>query len=96
MITALDSSVILDVLTARSAFAEASETMLRQAATEGKLVISECALAEICPAFPSATAIEEFLADWEIEFVPSSRPSVLLAGRFFAHTWPAAGKAVGL
>ena len=92
MITALDSSVILDVLTARSSFADASEALLRRAATEGRLIVGECVLAEICPAFKDTAAIEEFLADWEIEFVPSSRPSVLLAGRFFAQHVARGGK----
>ena len=49
MISALDSSVILDVLTADPKFAESSEALLRQAATDGKLVIGECVLAENCP-----------------------------------------------
>ena len=51
MISALDSSVILDVLTASPDFADASEALLRQAAIAGKLIISESVLAEICPAF---------------------------------------------
>jgi len=49
MISALDSSVILDVLTDNPQFADASEALLRRAVTEGKLVIGECALAEIPP-----------------------------------------------
>jgi len=84
MISALDSSVILDVLTASPSFADASEALLRQAATTGKLIISECVLAEICPVFKGQGAVAEFLSDWEIEFVPSSRESVLLAGEHFA------------
>ncbi|MCX6908267.1 MAG: type II toxin-antitoxin system VapC family toxin [Verrucomicrobia bacterium] len=85
MISALDSSVILDVLTASAAFADASESLLRQAAAEGRLIVGECVLAEICPAFKNADAVAEFLSDWQIEFVPSSRQSVLLAGQHFAH-----------
>ena len=84
MISALDSSIILDVLTGPEKFADAAETLLRQAAQEGKLIINECVLAEIRPAFPSDRDMEEFLADWQIEFTPSSRESALLAGRLFA------------
>ena len=51
MISALDSSVILDVLTADADFSDASEALLRRAMAEGKLVVGECALAEIAPAF---------------------------------------------
>lgn len=84
MISALDSSVILDVLTANPEFADTSEALLRQALTEGKLVIGECVLAEIAPAFKDEEMLKEFLADWQVEFVPSSRDSAILAGRNFA------------
>jgi len=85
MISALDSSIILDVLTANPQFADTSEALLRKAMTEGKLVIGECALAEIAPALKDEKALKEFLADWQIEFVPSSRDSAIVAGRNFAH-----------
>lgn len=84
MISALDSSVILDVLTADPQFANSSEALVRQAMTQGKLVVGECVLAEIAPAFKDEKMLMEFLADWEIEFVPSSRDSAILAGRNFA------------
>lgn len=84
MISALDSSVILDVVAADQRFAETSERLLRRASIEGKLIIGECVLAEIAPAFGDARTIEEFLTDWQIEFVPSSRESALLAGTSFA------------
>ena len=84
MISALDSSVILDVLTGDADFADASEALLRQAGQAGKLIVGECVLAEIRPALARDTEVEEFLADWQIEFVPSSRESALLAGRNFA------------
>ena len=84
MISALDSSVILDVLTSNPQFADTSEAVLRRAMAEGKLVIGECVLAEIGPAFGDEKTLKEFLADWQIEFVPSSRDSAILAGRSFA------------
>ena len=84
MISALDSSVILDVLTADPQFVDTAEALLRRAVTQGKLVIGECVLAEIAPAFKDEKTLKEFLADWRIEFVPSSRDSAILAGRSFA------------
>ena len=84
MISALDSSVILDVLTENPESADTSEALLRRALTEGKLVIGECVLAEIAPTFKDEKMLREFLADWQIEFVPSSRESAILAGRNFA------------
>jgi predicted nucleic acid-binding protein len=84
MISAVDSSVILDVLTDSAVFGDASEDLLRQALSEGKLIVGECVLAEIAPAFEDEKKLEEFLGDWEIEFVPSSLKSALLAGRNFS------------
>lgn len=83
MISALDSSVILDVLVDDAAFGEASEFVLRRALLEGRLVISECVLAEIRPAFGSTEMLEEFLSDWQISFAPSSPASAMLAGEHF-------------
>jgi predicted nucleic acid-binding protein len=93
MISALDSSVILDVLSADPQFADTSEALLRQAAAQGKLVIGECVLAEIAPAFKDEMTLEEFLADWQIEFVPSSRASAILAGRNFSRYLMRGGRA---
>jgi predicted nucleic acid-binding protein len=84
MISALDSSVILDVLTADPQFADASEGLLRRAVTEGKLVVGECVLAEITPAFKDAEELKEFMADWGIEYIPSCQESAILAGRNFS------------
>jgi predicted nucleic acid-binding protein len=84
MISALDSSVILDVLAGDPQFADSSEALLRRGAAEGKLVVGEYVLAEITPAFRDDESLSEFLADWHIEFVPSSRDSAILAGRHFA------------
>jgi len=84
MISAVDSSVVLDVVTDDPQFADASEAVLRRALTEGQLIIGESVLAEIRPAFRDTAECEEFLADWQLEFVPSSRTSALLAGDLFA------------
>jgi predicted nucleic acid-binding protein len=60
------------------------QNRLRKAAGEGGLIICECVLAEIRPAFASAGQLDEFVADWELRFVSSSRESALLAGEIFA------------
>jgi hypothetical protein len=84
MISAIDSSVILDVLTADRTFADASERALRDASREGSLILNECVLAEIFPAFREKNELEEFLADWQLEFVASTVKSAVLAGECFA------------
>jgi len=48
--TALDSSVILDVITDDPSWGHASEKSLCEASALGQLVIGECVLAEIVPA----------------------------------------------
>jgi len=64
-------------------FANRSETALPMAASHGALVVCECVIAEIRPAFDD-TDIEEFLVDWNLEFSASTRASALLAGAMFA------------
>lgn len=83
MKTALDSSVILDVITDDPTWAEASERALTEALTEGVLVVGECVLAEITPALDESD-LTDFLADWKIRFIPSSSESAISAGRMFA------------
>lgn len=92
MLTAVDSSVLLDVIIASPLHAEASEQALRTASSEGGLLICECVLAEIRPAF-SGSNIHEFLADWQLRFLPSSLESALLAGEIFAGYLQRGGKA---
>jgi predicted nucleic acid-binding protein len=83
MRTASDTSVLLDLVLDDPLFANRSEAALRSAAAAGALTICECVLAEIRPAFRPAE-IDEFLSDWGIEFVPSTRDSCLFAGEMFA------------
>ena len=82
MKTALDTSVILDVVTNDPLHADVSEKAIKRALGQGQLVIGECVLAEIATAF-SEEALPDFLADWNIVFIPSSRESVIHAGGVF-------------
>jgi len=45
--TAVDSSVLLDVIVNDSSFADRSEVALRRVASEGSLIVCECVVAEI-------------------------------------------------
>ena len=92
MISAVDSSVLLDVLTDDAEFAERSEAVLRRASREGQLVLCECVVAEILPAFSDTAEFDLFLAEWELRFIPSSRASAVLAGRHFSTYLARAGK----
>ena len=91
MITAIDSSVLLDVLCDDPAHADSSEKILRKAMAEGRLIICECVLAEIRPAL-SESDLREFLDEWRIDFIPSTRETALLAGGHFARYLGRGGK----
>ena len=78
MTTAVDSSVILDVLTGTAG--QESLDALRKASREGRLIVCESVIAEMRPVFRELSAFEQFMEDWGLEFVPGSRESALLAG----------------
>ena len=82
MKTALDSSVILDVITDDPTWAEPSVDTLIIAGREGSLIIGECVLAEITPAIGSHQ-IAVFLNAWNIKYHPSSQESATLAGEMY-------------
>jgi predicted nucleic acid-binding protein len=82
MVTAVDSSVLLDVLLNDPQHAPPSIAALRHAATEGSLIICETTLAEIVPTLSGAD-LPQLLSDWSLAFVPSSQASATLAGEMF-------------
>jgi predicted nucleic acid-binding protein len=92
VISALDSSVILDVVVDDVEHAEASARALQRALAEGQLIICECVLAEVRPAFPSDKEFASFLSDWRVEFIPSTRESAMLAGKLFRRHLERGGK----
>lgn len=82
MITALDTSVILDVVTHDEIHAMRSMAAIRKASSMGALVICECVLAEIRPALPHPE-LEALLLEWRLSFSPSTKESALIAGAMF-------------
>jgi predicted nucleic acid-binding protein len=82
MVTAVDTSVRLDVLLNDPRHASASIAALRRAAAEGSLIICEIALAEVIPTLQPVD-IPQFLSDWNLTFIPSSQSSAILAGEMF-------------
>jgi len=80
MISAVDSSVILDILSGSPEEAARSLAAIRTASLEGKLIVCESVVAEIRPAFEESAQFDEFMDDWGLEFVPSSLESSCVAG----------------
>lgn len=79
---AIDTSVILDVITDDRVYARSSEAAIRDAMAKGQILIGECVLAEIAPALPGDSLLH-FLSDWNIVYHPSGQESAMEAGRMF-------------
>lgn len=90
MTTAVDSSVLLDVLGAAPRFGEKSREALRAAYDRGALVACEVVWAEVRAHFPSDEACEEALGLLGIRFEPVSREAALTAGRLWRESRRAA------
>jgi predicted nucleic acid-binding protein len=82
MVTAIDTSVLLDVLLNDPRHAPASIAALHRAASEGPLAICDAVLAEIVPVL-TAGDLPQFLADWKLSFLPSTQQVGILAGEMF-------------
>jgi hypothetical protein len=91
MITAVDTSVLLDVFAADARHLAASQGALRLAIQEGSLVVGEVVLAELRPWFSGRQACEKALATLGVAFVPAGREAALRAGE----TWQAYRRAGG-
>ena len=80
MITAVDTSVLIDVFGADPKFGDASANMLRRCLNEGAIVACDVVWSETRAAFPSDTGFSEALRVLGIEFSPVSVAAANLAG----------------
>jgi len=90
MITALDSSVVLDVLLDDPAHADRSQAALAQARNEGRMVVCSTVIGELHPVV--GDSLPSLLDDWQVHFVPDSLDSALLAGEWFSRYLRGGGK----
>jgi len=81
--TAIDSSVLLDVLGADERFGESSRHALRQAYDSGALLACDVVMAEVRAQFPSDETFETALAPIGMTFEPLGRDAARLAGRLW-------------
>lgn len=84
MITAIDTSVLLDVFIADPVFGEPSKNALRLSLREGSLVACEVVWAETGSFFPSSEAAEAALSRLGVEFSSLERRTSLAAGEAWA------------
>ena len=92
MITAVDTSVLLDVFTANPTFLEASQNVLRRVLHEGSILICEVVLAELRPCFASRRTLGHALETLGAEYAPISQEAASLAGETWARYRGAGGK----
>jgi predicted nucleic acid-binding protein len=83
MISAVDSSILLDVLVDDPQHGGTSENLLRTAAQDGSLVVCDCVVTEVFPAIGSTVRLREFMQDWHLVYIPTDEESALLAGQQF-------------
>ncbi len=83
MKTAVDTSVLLDVLTADPAFGEASRQALRRAFDTGALVACDVVWAEVRANFPAEDVFARTMDTLGIRFDPVGEAAAQLAGRMW-------------
>ena len=83
MITAVDTSVLIDVFRNDPTFGISSAQALRQCMKEGRIVLCEVVWAELTAVFPSRREIEEALKVLTIEFLPMEQKAASLAGEMW-------------
>jgi len=92
VITAVDTSVLLDVFSADEAHLAASAAALKRAMREGQLVVCEVVLAELRPCFREARRLEEALGALAVRFDPMSQEAALRAGEAWSRYRRAGGR----
>lgn len=91
MITAVDTSVLLDVFLPDPSHGERSRRLLVQAYDQGGLIVSDVVLAELVPQFPSRDSLESALDSIGIRAVPGDVDIAYLAGERFSRYRKAGG-----
>jgi predicted nucleic acid-binding protein len=82
VITALDSSVLWAIIRKEPGYDQWLQALLR-AASEGPLIISPIAFAELAPSTADAPALEAFLSQLSIGYDPITPAAAHLAGLTF-------------
>ena len=92
MISALDTSVLLDVFLPDPEFVERSHAAVRQAFADGALVVCEPVYAELASRFSTRAQLDGVLDESRIRVEPVGREASFLAGRMFRRYRDAGGQ----
>ena len=81
MISAVDTSILLDVFAGDPQHLRASWELLERAWEEGSIVISEVVYAELAAGFPDASSLDDALGRLNVEVHPGTKESAFVGGR---------------
>jgi predicted nucleic acid-binding protein len=84
MITAIDTTVVIDVVSSDPVYGEASEAALVAAASQGDIIYGEIVYAELTANFPNTSELILLLRQLGAEFLPSSPAALDRAGSAWA------------
>lgn len=92
MITAVETTVLLDILTADPEFGALSRDALRQDLALGKIIACDVTVAEIAAFVGNREKLENILSQMQVEFSPVDLPSAHLAGFMWRQYRKSGGK----
>ena len=92
MITAIDTSVLLDLFGADPEFGPQSREAVRRCLVEGSIIASEVVWAETTAFFPTPNAGQKAMEGLGVQFVPLDLKSALAAGDLFKEYRSRGGK----
>lgn len=79
--TLVDTNVLIDLFAPRSRWADWSAEALSAAAASGPLVINDMVFAELSVGFDECAGCEAFLAQLDIDLLPTPKAALFLAGQ---------------
>ncbi len=92
MLTALDSNVLIDIWNGSEDLANASGASLRIARSQGIVLISDIAYAEVCTLFTKQSNCDNFLDDLQIRVESLTPATSFLASRYWLSYLRSGGK----
>ncbi len=84
MTTAVDTNVLIDVLSNDSVFAVRSRDSLAEASGRGRLIVCDVVIAELGRFVTDVDDLSEFLRELSLDYVPTSLAAAAKAGRLWS------------
>lgn len=80
MITAVDSTVLIDIFEPDPSFGPRSKEALREAIADGSVIACEMVWAEVAATFPTVTQAEQAMQQLGLDFSPINVAAAMAAG----------------